>query len=158
MIGLIASALIQSAPVASVEKVAYPLPFQAPISSRFSSSRYHPILHTYRPHRGIDLAAPEGTEVRSAIAGRVVLSGWSDSYGNRVIVENDGMRTLYAHLSSLAVRANDSVGVGQKLGRVGSTGWSTGAHLHFETQIKTGDSWQAVDPLPRLASPNVSGR
>ncbi len=88
----------------------------------------HPAMHN-----GMDLAAPEGTPIRAAMPGVVVRAGERGGYGNAVEVEHgDGLRTLYAHASTLAVRAGDRVEAGQTLGTVGATGKATGAHLHFE--------------------------
>ncbi len=84
-------------------------------------------------HTGLDFAAPTGTPVFSALAGKVVEAGWGGAYGNHVIVRHDnGIETLYAHLNSSGVNVGDKVLRGQKIGTVGSTGNSSGPHLHFE--------------------------
>jgi murein DD-endopeptidase MepM/ murein hydrolase activator NlpD len=104
------------------------------ISSNFTKSRYHPVLKRYRPHLGIDYAAPRGTKVRSAAEGRVVFKGRKGGYGNTVIVQHDyGYRTLYAHLKGYrgSLKRGEYVKKGELLGYVGSTGLSTGPHLHF---------------------------
>jgi murein DD-endopeptidase MepM/ murein hydrolase activator NlpD len=89
-------------------------------------------------HTGLDFAAAPGTPVFSALAGKVVESGWGGAYGNHLIVRHDnGVETLYAHLSSADVSTGDRVLRGQKIGAVGSTGNSSGPHLHFEV-IKNG--------------------
>jgi murein DD-endopeptidase MepM/ murein hydrolase activator NlpD len=89
-----------------------------------------------RLHAGIDIAAPRGTPIRAARAGRVVFSGWMGGYGNAIIINHGGgMATLYGHQSRRAAKVGDVVKQGQIIGYVGSTGHSTGNHLHFETRI-----------------------
>ncbi|MDM7324700.1 MAG: peptidoglycan DD-metalloendopeptidase family protein [Thermus sp.] len=90
-----------------------------------------------RYHTGIDLAAPHGTPIMAAKAGQVQVAGWSSvGYGFHVIVDHGGgVQTLYAHMSRIAVRAGQWVEAGQVIGYVGSTGWSTGPHLHFEVRV-----------------------
>ncbi|MCU0294772.1 MAG: M23 family metallopeptidase [Candidatus Nanopelagicales bacterium] len=89
-------------------------------------------------HTGLDFAAPSGTPVFSALAGKVVEAGWGGAYGNHIIVRHDnGVETLYAHLTSANVNAGDRVLRGQRIGSVGSTGNSSGPHLHFEV-LKNG--------------------
>lgn len=122
------------------------------IGAAFNTSgfgwRLHPLLGAWRLHAGEDLAAPEGTPVVAALAGRVVSSGLAGGYGLAVEVEHDHpkRRTLYGHLSELYVRAGDRVLQGEVLGRVGSTGLSTGPHLHFELRRPAAAGWVAVDP------------
>jgi murein DD-endopeptidase MepM/ murein hydrolase activator NlpD len=109
-----------------------PLKFAARISSRFSHSRLHPILKIRRPHLGIDYAAPSGTPVQSVASGTVIFSGWSGGAGNLVTIRHsNGFETLYMHLSRRQVRKGQKVSQGQQIGRVGSTGLSTGPHLDF---------------------------
>jgi murein DD-endopeptidase MepM/ murein hydrolase activator NlpD len=89
-------------------------------------------------HTGLDFAAPDGTPVMSALAGEVVKSGYDGAYGNRIIVRHaQGIKTMYAHLSSTAVEVGDEVLRGERIGAVGTTGNSSGPHLHFEV-IKKG--------------------
>ena len=84
-------------------------------------------------HRGTDIPAPEGTPILAAHSGTVLVSGWNDSYGNRVLLDNGaGLSTRYAHMTQTAVTAGEAVTAGQVIGYVGSTGDSTGNHLHFE--------------------------
>lgn len=130
----------------------YPLPFQSPITSRFGW-RIHPITGDRRFHQGVDLGAPFGTPVLAAMAGRVELSDFLDGYGITVILEhNEGsQKTLYAHLSGVAVQPGTWVEPGMVIGWVGSTGHSTGPHLHFEVQQNTPQGWLAIDPLPDSA-------
>ena len=99
-------------------------------------------------HRGTDIPAPEGTSILAAHSGTVLVSGWNDSYGNQVLLDNGaGLSTRYAHMTQTAVTAGEAVTAGQVIGYVGSTGDSTGNHLHFEV-IQGG---VRVDPL-RLVS------
>lgn len=103
------------------------------ISSSFSGGRYHPILRKVRPHHGIDYAAARGTPVVSVGAGRVLFSGRKGGYGNVVEVRHaNDFSTLYGHLNSISVRSGAHVRQGQVIGTVGSTGLSTGPHLHFQ--------------------------
>ncbi len=111
----------------------FPLPFEY-ISSGFSTARYHPILHRYRPHVGIDLVAQYGTPVKAIADGRVESSEWAGELGNCVRLAHDrDMVSIYGHLSRISPDAKPGsyVKVGQVIGWVGSTGLSTGPHLHF---------------------------
>jgi murein DD-endopeptidase MepM/ murein hydrolase activator NlpD len=111
---------------------AVPLPLSAPVSSSFGY-RADPFSGARRFHAGVDIAAAYGREVPSAGAGEVVFSGSQGGYGNTVVVEHaNGIRTRYAHLSSIQVEVGASVDAGTVVGRVGSSGRSTGPHLHFE--------------------------
>lgn len=98
-------------------------------------------------HTGLDFAAPSGTPVFSALAGTVVEAGWGGAYANIVIVKHsNGIKTLYAHLSSSTVTVGDKVLRGQRIGTVGTTGNSTGPHLHFEV-IRSGTQRNPADFL-----------
>src|SRR5574343_237400 len=98
--------------------------------------RLHPIFQTMQVHRGVDYAAPSGTPTYTVGDGVVEFAGVQGGYGNMVIVRhNNGHSTVYAHLSRIQVRTGQTVTQGQVLGAVGSTGWSTGPHLHFEFRI-----------------------
>jgi murein DD-endopeptidase MepM/ murein hydrolase activator NlpD len=110
--------------------------------------RLHPILGSWLMHAGIDLAAPTGTPVVAALSGRVVSTGNAGGYGLAIELEHDNprRRTLYAHLSELYVKPGDRVRQGEVIGRVGSTGLSTGPHLHFELRLPGDGGWVAVDP------------
>ncbi|WP_254977413.1 peptidoglycan DD-metalloendopeptidase family protein [Cyanobium sp. ATX 6A2] len=110
--------------------------------------RLHPILASWLMHTGIDLAAPTGAPVVASLGGKVVSSGEAGGYGLVVELEHDNprRRTLYAHLSELYVKAGDRVRQGEVIGRVGSTGLSTGPHLHFELRLPSDGGWVAVDP------------
>ena len=84
-------------------------------------------------HRGTDIPAPEGTPILAAHSGTVIISGWNNSYGNQVLLDNGaGLSTRYAHMTQTAVTAGEAVTAGQVIGYVGNTGDSTGFHLHFE--------------------------
>jgi murein DD-endopeptidase MepM/ murein hydrolase activator NlpD len=114
--------------------LASPLEFSR-VSSGFAM-RMHPIFQTWRQHRGVDYAAPQGTDVRTVGDGTVEFSGWQNGYGNVVVVDHGNEReTLYAHLSRIDVRRGQKVEQGQRIGAVGRTGWATGPHLHFEFRI-----------------------
>ena len=123
------------------------LPVNAPVSSDFGM-RKDPFTGKAQFHKGVDLAAPAGTPVVAALPGKVISAGYESGYGNNVLVEHDGgLRTRYGHLESINVKAGDIVTSDDTLGKVGSIGRSTGAHLHFEV-IRMGVQ---VDPA-KLAS------
>ncbi|HEY7412186.1 MAG TPA: M23 family metallopeptidase [Vicinamibacteria bacterium] len=110
-----------------------PLKFSR-ISSRFTRSRFHPVLKRSRPHLGVDYAAPVGTPVRAAADGVVTLAGWHGGYGKTVRLRHGrGLETLYGHLSRIHVRGGQRVVQGDLIGAVGSTGLSTGPHLDYRT-------------------------
>jgi murein DD-endopeptidase MepM/ murein hydrolase activator NlpD len=125
----------------------FPLIGSAVMSSPFGW-RLHPVMGTWLMHAGRDLAAPEGTPVVAALNGRVMSSGLAGGYGLAVEIEHDGprRRTLYGHLSELYVKEGQVVRQGEVIGRVGSTGLSTGPHLHFELRMPQEGGWVAVDP------------
>ncbi|TDK20350.1 hypothetical protein E2F46_16245 [Luteimonas aestuarii] len=108
----------------------------ARLSSRFGARR-HPVLGTMRMHKGVDYAARTGTPIMAAGDARVVSAGWQGGYGNTVVLDHGrGYTTLYAHMSRIAgLRRGQSVKQGQVIGYVGSTGMSTGPHLHYEFRI-----------------------
>ena len=98
--------------------------------------RFHPIMQKWRAHLGVDYAAPKGTPVRTVGDGQIEFAGQQNGYGNVVqIVHGNGRSTLYAHLSRIDVKKGQRVEQGQRIGAVGSTGWSTGPHLHFEFRV-----------------------
>src|ERR1700735_695207 len=112
-----------------------PLKFAAPITSHFSAHRFHPILKEYRPHLGIDYAAPSGTPVQTIGEGRVVFAGMKGGAGNLVEIQHtNGYTTYYMHLSRVLVRSGQRVEQGQSIGLVGMTGLATGPHLDFRIQ------------------------
>ncbi len=124
----------------------YAMPVRGRLSSRFGM-RYHPVLHRRKLHTGDDLSAATGTPFRAARDGKVLWAGWKKAYGNTIIVDHgDGVATLYGHASKLSVHSGEAVKAGQYIGNVGSTGWSTGPHLHFEVR-KNG---KPVNPTPYL--------
>ena len=113
--------------------------FIKPTSGRISSPfgyRTHPVTRSYTLHSGIDIAASSGTTVVASRNGKVVSAGYSGSYGNLIVISHgNGMETAYAHLSSIKVSVGETVSQGQLIGKVGSTGRSTGPHLHFEIRV-----------------------
>ena len=120
------------------------MPTMGFLTSKFSFIRYHPILHENRPHEGIDITAAYGTRIIAPAAGRVIKVGWENGYGNMVVLDHGyGLETRYAHMSHWAVSVGQTVKRGDLLGFVGSTGLSTGPHLHYEV-LRDG---RAVDPL-----------
>jgi len=120
----------------------WPCPGYKTITSPFGM-RYHPILKTRKLHTGIDIAAPSGASIMAADAGTVIYSGWMDGYGQVIVVDHGNkMSTLYAHQSVLIAAKGASVGKGQVIGKVGTTGFSTGPHLHFEVRV----NGSTVDP------------
>jgi len=105
------------------------------VTSGFSEARFHPILQTWRAHKGVDFAAPTGTPIRATGNAKVTFVGRQDGYGNVIELQhNGGFSTLYAHLSKFApqVSAGARVAQGEVIGYVGQTGWATGPHLHYE--------------------------
>jgi len=105
------------------------------VTSNFAM-RLHPILNSWRQHNGIDFAAPTGTPVRSVGDGTVEFAGTQNGYGNIVVVKHrNNQETAYAHLSKIDVKVGQTVSQSQTLGAVGTTGWSTGPHLHFEFRV-----------------------
>lgn len=114
--------------------LASPMEFSR-ISSGFKM-RFHPILQTWRAHLGVDYAAPTGTAVRSIGDGIVEFAGVQNGFGNVVFIKHrNNHTTVYAHLSRIGVQKGQSVSQGQHIGAVGSTGWATGPHLHFEFRV-----------------------
>jgi murein DD-endopeptidase MepM/ murein hydrolase activator NlpD len=123
------------------------------ISSGFSLYRYHPILHEYRPHAGVDLVARYGTPVRAIADGKVETAGWCGELGHCVrILHYDGLVSIYGHLSQIQQELHEGadVRVGQVIGQVGSSGLSTGPHLHYGLE-KDG---RYIDPLTATIGAN----
>jgi len=109
--------------------------FRSPLGGRLSSffgNRKHPIFRKKKFHNGLDIAAPRGTLIGAARGGVVVATGWNGGYGKCVVIDHgDGYKTLYGHMSVIYARHGQKVKAGKIIGRVGSTGLSTGPHLHF---------------------------
>ncbi|MFI6980150.1 peptidoglycan DD-metalloendopeptidase family protein [Embleya sp. NPDC050154] len=121
-------------------------PVRGPVSSGFGM-RYHPILEYTKLHTGTDFAVPQDTSVTAARAGTVVQTGYNAAYGYRVVLSHGrvggvALTTTYNHLSRITVREGQRVARGDQVGRSGNTGWSTGAHLHFEVLV----DGEFVDP------------
>lgn len=129
------------------------------ISSRFNPNRMHPVLNRPRPHLGVDYAAPTGTPIWASAGGTVSFAGMRGAYGNLIILRHaQGYETWYAHLHRIerGVRAGARVRQGQTIGYVGTTGLSTGPHLHYELRR----NGRAIDPLAHQDArlPPLSGR
>ena len=128
----------------------WPVPGRYKITSTFGP-RIHPITGLPGNHTGTDVAAPKGTAILAARGGVVTISTYNNSYGNYVVVQHDnGIATLYAHMSSRAVSEGQIVTQGQTLGYVGSTGSSTGNHLHLEFRVN-GKRQDALNYYPNLS-------
>jgi murein DD-endopeptidase MepM/ murein hydrolase activator NlpD len=120
----------------------FPVASYVYISSRFGM-RVHPITGQYKSHTGMDIASNQGTAVYACDSGTVALAGWNGGYGNCIIIDHgNGYRTLYGHLSVISVSEGQTVSQGNTIGQVGSTGNSTGPHLHLEV-FKNGNR---IDP------------
>lgn len=132
-------------------RMMFPLSIPAEITSIFGW-RTHPVLGSGRFHTGTDLGAPMGTPVLAAYAGQVAIADWLGGYGLAVVLDHNkqSQETLYAHLSELFVKPGEWVQQGEVIGRVGSTGMSTGPHLHFELRAMTNQGWVAIDPGQQL--------
>lgn len=127
------------------------IPSRNPLNSARLTSGYgmrvHPVLGRRKAHHGIDLAAPTGTPVYATADGIVTKAKWFSSYGLYISIDHSAdLETRYAHLSKLAVEAGEQVKKGDLIGYVGSTGRSTGPHLHYEVRI----DGVAVDPMPYM--------
>jgi murein DD-endopeptidase MepM/ murein hydrolase activator NlpD len=132
------------------QKAIYPLVNPVEITSAFGW-RIHPITQQWRFHSGTDLGAPMGAPVLAAFSGQVISSDWKGGYGKAIILQHGvNLRSLYGHLSESFVIPGQLVSQGTVIGLSGSTGNSTGPHLHFEVQRLTGNEWIAVDSGPQL--------
>lgn len=124
----------------------WPAPGYSRITSPYGM-RVHPILKKKKMHTGMDIGAPKGANIVAADSGTVIQVGWNGGYGNTVMINHgNNIVTLYAHASATLVSVGQTVEKGQTIAKVGSTGWSTGPHLHFEVR-KNGDP---VNPVPYL--------
>ena len=121
-----------------------------PANGRFASAfgmRRHPVFKIMRMHNGIDIGAPHGANVFAADSGTVIISAYNSGYGNYIVLNHgNGMTTLYAHLSKRGVNVGTSVTKGQVIGLIGSTGVSTGPHLHFEVSV----NGSRINPMLKL--------
>src|SRR5690625_3098550 len=118
------------------------------VTSSFDPNRFHPIHKKVKPHNGMDIGAPSGANVYAVSGGIVAHAGWMGGYGNTIMISHGSSTTLYAHLSSVNVSNGQRVKQGDVIGTVGSTGDSTGPHLHFE--VHPGKYKNPVDPRPYL--------
>ncbi len=110
----------------------------------FFGMRFHPIFYEWRMHNGIDIGARTGANIIAANSGTVIITGYSTGYGNRVVIDHGGgIATLYAHASKILVKKGQHVDKGEVIALIGSTGWSTGPHLHFEVVV----DGVKIDPL-----------
>ena len=110
-------------------------PAPGPITSPYSKTKVHPVFGAVRPHNGTDIGAPYGHEIYAADGGIVIYAGWRDNYGWTTILDHgNGLATVYAHQSKLLAEVGVEVAQGDVIGYVGSTGYSTGPHLHFEVR------------------------
>jgi len=120
------------------------MPTRGWMSSAFARERVHPILHIARPHEGIDVTAPQGAEIEAPAAGVVAEVAWEEGYGNFLTIDHgNGLVTRYAHCSRILVARGARVKRGQAIALVGSTGLSTGPHLHYEVWV----NGKPVDPM-----------
>ena len=132
----------------------WPVPGYTRITSKFAM-RVHPITGQYKLHTGVDIGAPEGANFVAANDGIVVKAELNAAYGNMIIIDHGGgISTLYAHGSAILVEVGQSVKRGDSILKVGSTGYSTGPHAHFEVRI----NGVATDPLPYITNGLVPGQ
>ena len=129
--------------------MAWPVPGYSRITSPFGM-RTHPITGVYKLHTGTDISAPIGANFIAANSGIVIKAGWNNAYGNMVIIDHGGgVSTLYAHGSEILVQVGQTVQKGDPVLKVGSTGYSTGPHAHFEVRI----NGEYVNPM-NFVKPN----
>src|SRR5216117_2448674 len=120
------------------------MPTKGWLTSAFARERIHPILHLARPHEGIDVTAPMGAEIEAPASGVVTDVKWEEGYGNMITLDHGfGLVTRYAHCSKVLVARGQRVKRGEKIALVGSTGLSTGPHLHYEVWV----NHKPVDPM-----------
>jgi len=124
----------------------WPTPGQTRVTSIYGW-RIHPINRNKSFHTGVDIASPYGSNIVASANGKVILAGWQGAYGNTIIIDHGGgLATMYAHQSQFLVKAGDTVKINQPIGKIGTSGWSTGPHVHYEVRIN-GDH---VNPMPYL--------
>ncbi len=152
--GKVEPALEETLAKEAARPVGYPLKVKTYIASGFGTRR-DPFGRGYEFHDGIDLPAWYGTPIYVTAPGKVVEAGWSNVFGKFVKVDHGyGYRTLYGHMSKILVKEGQTVERGEVIGRVGSTGRSTGAHVHYSVYI-----WdRAVNPVPYLEAPGYANR
>jgi len=148
---------LRNASLAEIARISPPvgmiMPVNAEVTSRYSRSRFHPILQIFRAHRGVDLGAPSGTRIVAPASGHVTSVGWRLGYGLTLeLAHSGGVVTRYAHLRSASVHRGDSVTMGQSIAAVGSSGLATAPHLHFEVLVHGNN----VDPIKFVARTHVS--
>jgi murein DD-endopeptidase MepM/ murein hydrolase activator NlpD len=145
------SSWVDAADAAEPEQVqsGFTMPASGPVTSYFGY-RYHPILHFTRFHAGIDIGAGWGSPIVAAADGEVAAAGWAGGYGREVqIAHGSGITSLYGHMSEIVAQPGTFVHAGQVIGYVGSSGLSTGPHVHFEVRV----GGRPVNPLSvRFAS------
>jgi murein DD-endopeptidase MepM/ murein hydrolase activator NlpD len=142
-------AVARAAITAKLPPVGMEMPVTGAVTSRFSRSRFHPILHMLREHRGVDLAAPSGTRIRAPAAGKVIAVDRRIGFGLTIeVAHTGGIVTRYAHCRLALVQPGDSVAMGQSIGAVGQSGLATAPHLHFEILV----NGVARDPIQFIAS------
>ncbi len=144
-------ALDENGPGSPVEQPSVSIPSLMPIQGGRMSSGYgmrnHPVLRKRKKHNGVDLAAPTGTPVYATADGMITRADWFSSYGLYVSIDHGAeLETRYAHMSRLAVAEGEPIRKGDIIGYVGSTGRSTGPHLHYEVRV----DGVAVDPIPYM--------
>lgn len=144
-------ALDQAGPAGPVTQPSVAIPSRMPLDGPSLTSNFgmrnHPIMGGRRKHQGVDLAAPTGTPVYATADGMVGKAEWFSSYGHYVEIDHGAdLETRYAHMSRLAVAAGERVKKGEIIGYVGSTGRSTGPHLHYEVRV----DGMAVNPMPYM--------
>ncbi len=147
------------APSPAFERPTVSVPSLMPLSTARLTSGYgmrdHPVLRSRRQHNGVDLAAPSGTPVYATADGLVSRADWFSSYGLYINIDHGAeLETRYAHLSRLAVAAGERVQKGDLIGYVGSTGRSTGPHLHYEVRV----DGVAVNPIPYMVETEAQMR
>lgn len=132
-------AAIQRSKEGTDQELTYSGKMIMPASGRYTGQfgmRNHPILRKRKMHNGVDIAAPSRSTIKAAAAGSVMTVGWISGYGNTVTIDHgSGISTLYAHCSSIYVKAGQYVEAGQRIAAVGATGLATGPHLHFEVRV-----------------------
>lgn len=135
-------------PIETSRVAEYEMPLTGRISSSFGT-RFHPIDRKMKLHTGVDIAVPRGTPIASAADGVVTFAGRRGGYGNVVIIEHpDGRETFYAHCDKLLVEKGQTVSGGEEIAKAGSTGKSTGPHLHFELR----ENGKPIDPIKFLSN------